>query len=132
MDLTTNIVQPILHNVNRWAEIVESRTAIRTDRLRRLREQHGWSQREMARLCDFGEGQIRKYELDESDPSSTHLKRIAELVDVSTDYLLGLTDDPHVQVREPALDLDERAVLEVYRREGWSGVARLSVERLSK
>ena len=106
--------------------------ALRTDRLKNLREQHGVSQRELARLCGLGETQINKYENGLSDPSATNLMLIAQQLEVSTDYLLGLTDDPHLLVREPKLDSDERAMLETFRHEGWTGVIRLGAERLSK
>jgi len=105
---------------------------LRIDRLKNLRQKRGLSQRELARLCGLGETQINKYENSLSDPSSTNLMLIAQHLDVSTDYLLGLTDDPQLLVREPALNYDERAVLDVLRSEGWSGVIRLGAERLSK
>src|SRR5258706_2829287 len=105
---------------------------LRIDRLKSLREQRGLSQRELARLCGLGEIQINKYENGLSDPSSTNLTAIARQLEVSTDYLVGLTDDPHLLVREPELNPDERVVLETFRREWWSGVIRLGAERLSK
>jgi hypothetical protein len=75
---------------------------------------------------------IQKYETGVNDPTSYTLKLIAEQLEVSVDYLLGMTDDPRIQVREPSLDDAERAMLEIYRREGWSGIIRLAAERLSK
>lgn len=106
--------------------------SLRRDRLKDLREQRGLSQRELARLCGLGETQINKYENGLSDPSSTNLTAIARQLDVSTDYLVGLTDDPKLLVREPELNPDERVMLETYRREGWSGVIRLGAERLAR
>jgi len=101
-------------------------------RLRLLREQHGWLQREMARLCGFGESQIRNYESGETDPSSTALRTMAELLGVSTDYLVGLTDDPPVPIRSSDLSEDEQIVVDTLRRSGWSGIAHLGVDRLTK
>ena len=109
-----------------------SKIAIRVDRLRNLRERRGWSQREMSRLCDFGEGQIRKYENEESDPSATHLKRIAELLNVSADFLLGMSDDPQRTPQSSTPDEDETQILKTFHDEGWTGVIRLGAERLSK
>lgn len=57
---------------------------------------------------------------------------MAEQLDVSVDYLLGLTDDPQIHVREPSLDDNERTMLEVYRLEGWSGVIQFAAERLPR
>lgn len=100
--------------------------------MRATREKKGLSQHELGRICQLNVNQISRYERGASDPTIHTLKTIAGHLEVSTDYLLGLTDDPHVQIREPSLNMDERTVLEVLRNEGWSGVARLSVERLSK
>lgn len=111
---------------------MDDKTALRADRLRSLREQRGWSQRELARLCGFGEGQVRKYELESNDPSSTHLKRMAELLEVSLDFLVGMTDDPRGHVGDGTITNDEYSILETFRREGWPGVIRLGGERLSK
>ena len=105
---------------------------LRIDRLRTIREQRGLSQRELARLCGIGETQIRKYESGMVDPSATNLGLIAEALEVSTDYLLGRTDSPQVHMSESELDQDETLMVGLYRREGWQGLARVSVEKLSE
>ncbi|MHB8627847.1 MAG: helix-turn-helix domain-containing protein [Aggregatilineales bacterium] len=105
---------------------------LRLDRLRTIRAQRGLTQRELARRSDLSDSMIQKYESGINDPTSYTLKLIAEQLEVSVDYLLGMTDDPRIQVRDPSLDDNERAMLEVYRREGWTGVIRLGAERLSK
>ena len=97
-----------------------------------MREQRGLTQRELSRRCDLSDSMVQKYETGVNDPTSYILKLIAEQLEVSVDYLLGMTDDPHIQVREPSLDDNERTILEIYRREGWTGVIRLGAERLSK
>jgi len=102
------------------------------DRLRTLREQRGWSQRELARLCKIGESLIRKYESGLSEPSTTSLKLIAEALDVSADYLIGLVDEPRGHLGDGQINADEKIVIDMLRQEGWVGLARLSVERLSK
>jgi transcriptional regulator with XRE-family HTH domain len=106
--------------------------ALRKDRLQILRERHGWSRRQLSLLCGLGTNQINKYEKGEIDPSSTHLKIIAEKLGVSTDYLLGLSDDPRGQLGDTELNEQERAVLEVLRRDGWVGVIHLAADRLTK
>jgi transcriptional regulator with XRE-family HTH domain len=107
-------------------------TAIRIDRLRELREKRGWSQRELGRRCGIGDSQINKYELGAIDPSAKYLGIMADQLEVSADYLLGRTNDPHFIVTEDSLAGEERAILEAYRREGWAGVARLLAEHLAK
>jgi transcriptional regulator with XRE-family HTH domain len=105
---------------------------LRTDRLREAREKQGWSQRELARLCGLGEAQIHRYENGVSDPAAKYLKLIAEQLGVSTDYLLGLSDKPRGQLGDSELNVDERAVLEAFRRDQWSGVVKLGVDRLAE
>jgi len=104
---------------------------LQVQRLRILREQRGLSQRELARLCGLSATQIHKYENNQSDPTSSNLANIAEVLVVSSDYLLGKTDEPRGHFGDGQLDEDERTMLNTYRREGWQGVARLSVEHLS-
>jgi len=100
--------------------------ALRIDRLVRHREEQGWSKREFARLCGMKELQIYRYENGLSDPSTDNLKTLADVLKVSSDYLLGLSHDPHLPVRDTNLPEDERIMLETYRREGWEGVIHLS------
>ncbi len=97
-----------------------------------MREKSGLTQHELARICGFGVNQISRYETGTHDPSSTALKKIATILDVSMDYLMGLTDEPHGNISPSDLNIHERQVVEAYRREGWPGVARLSVEKLTK
>lgn len=106
--------------------------ALRTDRLREARERLGWSQRELARRCGIGEVQINRYEKGQSDPSSSYLKLIAEVLGVSANYLLGLTDESLDHVDDTSLASDERAMVDAYRRAGWPGVARLMAEMMEK
>ena len=103
-----------------------------TDRLRSLREQHDWSQRELARVCGVAESVIRRYENGTSQPSTTSLKLISQNLNVSADYLIGITDEPHGHLGDGTITDEETQLLNMFRHEGWSGVARLSVEKLSK
>ncbi len=105
---------------------------IRIDRLQAMREQRGISQRELARLCGIGESLISKYENGWGDPNVETLKLMAKTLNVSTDYLLGIVDDPQNHFGEAPFADEERIILETFRREGWAGVAHMSVERLSK
>lgn len=104
----------------------------RIDRLREARERLKLSQRELARRCGIGEVQISRYESGVGDPSATNLKLIAETLELSTDYLLGLTDDPKGHFGDGQLKGDELAMLDAYRRAGWPGVARLMAEMMEK
>ena len=102
------------------------------ERLRIAREKRSFSQRELAKRCQLGINQINRYENGVTDPSATVLMSIAQALEVSTDYLLGLVDDPKEKFYVNELSPTEWEMMETFRREGWPGVARLSVERLSK
>ncbi len=106
--------------------------ALIVERLRTARERQNWSQRELARRCGLGELQIHRYESGITDPSTDSLKKIAEKLNISSDYLIGLSDSPHGQLGQDIWDDNERTVLETFRREGWPGVIRLGAERISK
>lgn len=109
-----------------------TKIGLRSDRLQQLRERQGLSQRELARRCGFSEALIRKYEMAGSDPAGHFIKVLAEQLGVSTDYLLGVTDDPNGHLGDGQFGDDERAVLETFRREGWPGVIRLGAEKISR
>jgi len=111
---------------------VNQRGGIQTERLRSWREKRGLSQRELARLSGIGEAQVSKYENGNVDPSATYLKKMAEVLQVSADYLLGLSDDPKGQLGANEMNNDERDLLDKFRRDGWSGVAHLLGDQLAK
>jgi transcriptional regulator with XRE-family HTH domain len=106
--------------------------ALNTDRLREIREKRGYSQRELARQCGISDVLIYRYEKGISEPSTKQLFNIAEKLGVSLDYLTGRSNTPEINIEENSLPTEEYNLLETYRRDGWLGVARLSVERLGK
>lgn len=61
-------------------------------RLKKEREQRGWSQIYTAQKLGITNTVLSNYERDYRDPDTATLKKIAELLEVSADYLLGLTD----------------------------------------
>jgi len=120
----------MLSGMSRAATKSEFDMSLRTDRLQQLREARGWTKREFAQRCGFSELQAYRYESAVNDPSTDNLKTIASVLEVSSDYLLGLSDDPAIQVRDLKLDEAEHIMIETYRREGWRGVVRLGVEKI--
>src|SRR5438105_2292450 len=106
--------------------VKEAIISLRSDRVRLLREKHGWSQRELARLCDFGIVQIHPYEAGTAEPTAASLRALAKVFGVTSDYLIGLSDEPYpVGSREHSdLDSDEQELLNSFRSDGWPGVMR--------
>jgi transcriptional regulator with XRE-family HTH domain len=86
---------------------------LRPNRLREIREARGLTQRELANLCEINEYQVSRYENGKSDPSTTYLELMARHLDVSADYLIGLSDYPHGQFGEVLLP-DQSQLLKAY------------------
>lgn len=63
-------------------------------RLRELREGIGWSQREVGEACGIGRKSMVRLEREPSNPTAEELLTLARFYEVSTDYILGLVDDP--------------------------------------
>lgn len=65
-----------------------------TERLGEARKQKGLKQREMAKHLKIGVRSYQNYEGGQRRPDYETLVAIADLLDVTTDYLLGRTDAP--------------------------------------
>lgn len=89
---------------------------MRIDRLRAIRELRGLSQQELASRCGLGINAVWKYENGETDPSSQVTARLAQELEVSADYLLGLVDDPKAILTEEDLSPMERKLLQAVRK----------------
>ena len=63
-------------------------------RLKELKIKNNTSQTEIAEAVGLSLRGYQRYERGERDPSSAILQKLADYFDVSTDYLLGRTDDP--------------------------------------
>ena len=63
-------------------------------RLVELRKSKNLSQKEVAEILQQPERSYRRYELEEHEPKLRSLVALAKLYGVSTDYLLGLVDEP--------------------------------------
>lgn len=89
---------------------------MRYERLREVRLFHQFTQGELAERTGISEKQIRRYEAGESRPSSDHLEALVRALDVSADYLLGLTDDPGLRfVAADYTAIERRLILEARR-----------------
>jgi transcriptional regulator with XRE-family HTH domain len=60
--------------------------------------------------------QLARYESGESEPTASVLTRMAEVFSVSTDYLLGRTDDATIGLKTSDLAPKELAILAALRR----------------
>lgn len=67
-------------------------------RLKELRKEKSINQKELATLLKVSASTIGMYEQGRRDPDTNTLKFLADYFDVSTDYLLGRTDERDVYV----------------------------------
>ena len=72
-------------------------SAFRPDRLLALRKARGLTQEDVAVSVKAigGKAQISKYEKGHITPSSQMVYALAEYLECSADYLLGMADEPH-------------------------------------
>lgn len=62
------------------------------NRLAELRNQNKLTQRDIAKRLNISQPSYIRYEQGTAEPTYENLVKIADLFDVSTDYLLGRTD----------------------------------------
>jgi len=93
------------------------------ENLKYLRHAHQFTQKELAYRLGLSANCICEWEKGRSEPSLETIRKLAELFEVSTDYLLGLEDDFGAKVAAPmsspapsaaALDADDKKLLDVY------------------
>ncbi len=60
------------------------------ERLKTLRIEHGFSQKELANRIQVSDGTICFWENGTNEPKLSYIKKLAILFDVSSDYLIGL------------------------------------------
>ena len=84
-------------------------------RLKIARESRQHSQASLAELLNVAPQQIYRLETGKHAPSSETVISLAQALDVSTDYLLGLSDGMSGRYYPSELNPDERRVLEAMR-----------------
>jgi len=67
-----------------------------SDRVKTLRKEKKMTQRQMAEALGITERSYQRYEA-ENNPNNETLIKLADFFDVSTDYLLGRSDNPNRQ-----------------------------------
>ena len=94
------------------------------DRLRTIREDHNILQKDLADEFHVNQSTISKYELGDREPTIEYVIQFCQYFNVSTDFLLGLSDDyrppvsisipPTLLSRDPYADLsaEHRATLD--------------------
>ena len=60
------------------------------ERIKKLREKQGYTQTELAKMVGVTRSCVNAWEMGISVPSTQSLVQLAQIFDMSTDYLLGL------------------------------------------
>ena len=86
------------------------------ERLQEIRRDHGDTQVSLAAKLRVSKPTVQAWELGKSSPSHEMLVTICRMYEVSSDYLLGLTDtDPaYVKRQQALLNADNLAALQSY------------------
>lgn len=87
-------------------------------RISELRESNNLTQEELAKNVGITRASLSHYETSRREPDFDTLTKIADYFQVSLDYLMGRTDDPHQTVSAPvqqfteSLELSDEKILE--------------------
>jgi len=92
-----------------------------------LRDDFGYSREKLAELLGIGESSIPRYERGENIPSADIVAKMAQLFHVSSDYLLGLTDQPNHN-NDEVLTTKEQKILNTLRHGTLQDTLKLLVE----
>ncbi|MBE2196746.1 MAG: helix-turn-helix transcriptional regulator [Anaerolinea sp.] len=99
---------------------------MRGDRVKELRERLQISQLELAERVGVSAQHIYRIESGRRDnPTAETLIRLSKEFGVSVDYLLGLVDDPHMNLQEADMTPEERNLLSAWRREDMRAILKM-------
>jgi transcriptional regulator with XRE-family HTH domain len=73
------------------------------DRFNQLREEQKITVYRIAKLLDISDTSVWKYSHGESTPSFENLIKLADIFNVSLDYLVGRTDSPNEAYKSKGL-----------------------------
>ena len=88
------------------------------NKIKILRLSHTWTQKHLASQLGLTPKMISFYENNERVPPADILVKLSKIFDVSTDYLLGLTDEIHSQINSKKISVngDENTLISIYRK----------------
>lgn len=77
------------------------------NRIKQVRKAKGYSQQSLAKELNVNQTAVSQWERGITTPSNALLKKLSQLLEVSTDYLLGLSNDKNVY------SWDDQEIMEV-------------------
>lgn len=103
--------------------------SLHTDRLRELRRLRDLTQDQLASLSGISQNQVSRYEAGLTEPSSSAIGQLAHALNVTVDYLLGLTDIPNSYAASD-LRLEQQQLLSAYEIGDYATLLELVAARL--
>lgn len=85
------------------------------DRLKQVRQLRGHTQDSLADKMNTPKNNISRWEQGKYEPSAEQLTKLAQALEVSTDYLLGLVDDIHGHLTFADLSPEESRLISAVR-----------------
>lgn len=82
--------------------------------IKELREEKGISQQQLAEILSIHRTAVAKYESETISAKTEMLEKLADIFNVSTDYLLGRTDEKSPSLNRDRLDEEEWKALELF------------------
>lgn len=89
---------------------------MRPDRLKQSRLKSHLTQEELATKLGTDKKQVSRWESGGAVPHGERLVDISRILNVSVDYLLGVSDEPTIRVRVDNLSIEEMAIISALRR----------------
>ena len=74
------------------------------ENIRELRELKGYTQQDLANELNVSRSKVAMWETNKRDPGTDDLRELADIFDVTIDYLLGKSTDPKLS-RKDELDI---------------------------
>jgi transcriptional regulator with XRE-family HTH domain len=87
-----------------------------SNRIREARIKNHLTQEELAEKLHTEKNQISRWENGKSIPRSEYLVSMSNILGVSVDYLLGLSDEPTIRMRFDNLSPEEMLILTALRK----------------
>jgi transcriptional regulator with XRE-family HTH domain len=101
----------------------------RGERLKDQRESLGLSQEDLAARLQLAQPSLADYENKKTEPSPALITRMAKELGVTTDYLLGLTDNRHQELRISDLSPEDQDIFDALREGKGYEAIRIIAER---
>jgi len=87
------------------------------DRIKQKRQSAGLTQEELATRLGSSQQQIYKYERGVNEPSASVIFELARILNTTSDWLLGLTDNDERPLRDDRdLSIRERSIIAAMRQ----------------